>query len=192
LLLEHYRRAWSGYLSPFDRGQIAEGERILTAYVEKLGPTMPQTLYVEAPFDLQLGPHTVFGRLDRVDDTPDGLEIVDYKTAETATDPDTLQLDVYMLGLRVLAGRLAEKVSYYYLRSNEKVEFTRTAADAERTMALLEEMAREVEADWRFDPRPGPACPACQYTAYCPAVTADPRPLPSSGDEGQLQLRLDL
>jgi RecB family exonuclease len=167
---------------------------MLRAYVERLGAKMPDTVYVEAPFELQLGPHVVLGRLDRVDETPDGLEVVDYKTAEVPSEsdglPDTLQLDVYQLGLQALSGRLARRVSYYYLRSNQKVEFARDEADAGRTRGLLEEIARALEADWRFEPLPGPVCAGCPYTRHCPAVAERPRPLAHRRDGGQLRLDL--
>jgi RecB family exonuclease len=191
-LLETYRRAWSGFtpLSVYDWRQHAAGEEVLRGYFGRLGGAWPRTTHVEAPFELQLGPHTLFGRLDRVDDTPRGLEVVDYKTAETPeASPDTLQLDVYCLGLEALVGRLPRVVSFYYLRSNESLSFERTRADADATRDYLGGLARAIEADWRFEPAPGAACAACPYQAYCPAVAEHPRPIPSA-DSGQLRLDL--
>ena len=189
-LLDLYRRAWTGRLTPFDRKQLAVGESILRVYVQRLGSTMPNTIHVEAPFEIQLGPHVVYGRLDRVDETADGLDIVDYKTADTKIEPNTLQLDVYQLGLQALSGRLANRVAYYYLRSNERVEFVRGEADARRTRDLLVAAARELESDWQLSPRPGPACVTCPYTAHCPAVNARPEPLPGRRAGDQLRLEL--
>ena len=191
-LLDLYYNAWSGFgrLTAYDERQHAAGEEILHRYFAGLDGAWPRTRYVETPFEVQLGPHTLFGRLDRVDETPGGLEVVDYKTAETPErPPDTLQLDVYCLGLAALAGRLPRVVSFYYLRSNEKLSFERTRADAEATRAYLEGLARAIEADWRLEPTPGPVCASCPFQVYCPAVTENPRPIPS-GDSGQLRLDL--
>ena len=191
-LLDHYWAAWSGFgrLTSYDEQQHAAGEEILRRYHDGLGGAWPSTRFVETPFEVQLGPHTLFGRLDRVDETADGLEIVDYKTAETpARKPGTLQLDAYCLGLEALVGRLPQAVSYYYLRSNEKLSFQRTHADAEATREYLVGLARAIEADWRLAPTPGAACASCQYQVYCPAVTENPRPIPH-GDSGQLSLDL--
>jgi RecB family exonuclease len=192
ILLGHYWGAWSGYgpLSAYDERQRRTGEEILSRYFAGLGGVWPSTLYVEMPFEVQLGPHTLFGRLDRVDDSPRGLEVVDYKTAETpSAPPDTLQLDVYSLGLETLVGQLPSVVSFYYLRSNEKLSFERGRADAAATRAHLEGLARTLEADWRLEPTPGPVCVPCPYRAYCPAIAENPLPIPS-GDTGQLRLDL--
>lgn len=191
-LLDLYWKAWSsfGRLTSYDERQHAAGEEILRHYFAGLGGAWPSTRYVETPFEVQLGPHTLFGRLDRVDDAPGGLEVVDYKTAETPErTPDTLQLDVYCLGLETLVGQLPRVVSFYYLRSNEKLSFARTRADADATREYLEGLARAIEADWRFEPTPGPVCASCPYQVYCPAVTEYPRPIPK-GDSGQLRLDL--
>jgi CRISPR/Cas system-associated exonuclease Cas4 (RecB family) len=96
---------------------------------------------------------------------------------------------VYCLGLEALVGQLPRVVSFYYLRSNEKLSFARTREDAEATRAHLESLARAIEADWRFEPTPGPVCAHCPFQIYCPAVTEHPLPVPNANSG---QLRLDL
>lgn len=81
----------------------AKAERVLSAFHDAEADRRARTVAVEKEFVWPLGPHTVRGMIDRVDQGPDGAyELIDYKTgqgvptaAEVAGDP---QLRFYALG----------------------------------------------------------------------------------------------
>ncbi|RZS87201.1 DNA helicase-2/ATP-dependent DNA helicase PcrA [Motilibacter rhizosphaerae] len=74
---------------------------------------------VEAPFEVVLGGRVVRGRIDAVYRTPDGDEVVDWKTGREPADP--LQLAVYRLAWAELHGLAPEAVtaSFVHVRTGE-------------------------------------------------------------------------
>ena len=63
----------------------------------------------EVAFSLFLGGQVVRGRIDAVFATPDGFQVVDWKTGR-AGEPDPLQLALYRLAWSELSGIAVEKV----------------------------------------------------------------------------------
>ncbi|WP_262852213.1 ATP-dependent DNA helicase [Mumia quercus] len=82
------------------------------------GPMGDRVPYaIEEPFTLRLGGQLVNGRIDAVYRTPDGFEVVDWKTSRTAT-ADPLQLAVYRVAWAEKHGIALERVtaSFHYVR----------------------------------------------------------------------------
>ncbi len=79
---------------------------------------------VEAPFALVLAGQVVRGRIDAVYASPDGFDVVDWKTSKRQT-ADPLQLATYRLAWAELMGIDVERVtaSFYYVRTGEVVSF---------------------------------------------------------------------
>jgi DNA helicase-2/ATP-dependent DNA helicase PcrA len=73
---------------------------------------------VEAAFSLVIGAQVVHGRIDAVYRTPQGFEVVDWKTSRADT-ADPMQLGIYRLAWAELAGVPADSVAaaFYYVRS---------------------------------------------------------------------------
>ena len=82
--------------------------------------------WVERKFDFQIGPHHLRGRVDRVDELPDGgFELIDYKTGDPKPQRELesdIQLAIYRLAARE-AWRIesASMGSYWYVLADEKV-----------------------------------------------------------------------
>jgi DNA helicase-2/ATP-dependent DNA helicase PcrA len=77
---------------------------------------------IEAPFTLVLGQQVVRGRIDAAYATPDGYEVVDWKTSRSqAADP--LQLAIYRLAVAELTAVPLERVraAFYFVRSGDVV-----------------------------------------------------------------------
>ena len=77
-------------------------------------------MWFERGFSFKLGPHLVRGRVDRVDELPDGsFELIDYKTGRPKSEDDLrddVQLSLYQLaareswpGLRAAGRRFVER-----------------------------------------------------------------------------------
>ncbi|MFD1826082.1 UvrD-helicase domain-containing protein [Mumia zhuanghuii] len=82
------------------------------------GPMGDRVPYaIEEPFTLRLGGQLVNGRIDAVYRTPDGFEVVDWKTSRRATS-DPLQLAVYRLAWAEKHGIALERVTaaFHYVR----------------------------------------------------------------------------
>jgi RecB family exonuclease len=191
-LLSSFEAQWPTELSERDVRAMAEGRTLLLDYFRRQGDTWPQVRFVEAPFRLELGRHVLVGKLDRVDELPDGtLQIVDYKTARTPPQaPDTFQLDVYQLGLAAKTGELASRIVFEYLRHGTQHVVEVDDRHLRRTLDRMSEVLAVVEGDDTLAPRVGEHCRQCDYAAYCPARTAQPLPIPSAAPAGQLALGL--
>jgi RecB family exonuclease len=184
-LLSHFKGYYDNPTRPLTEAQYQEGRELLTRYWQAHRGQFPTPYLLEEPFKLHVGPFLVAGRFDRVDETSDGYEIVDYKLSHrTLQPPDPLQLDVYQLGFHAKTGHAAQKLSFYYLRLAEKesVEADQLTAAQARVRALCRDISREQD----FRPHEGPWCSTCDFQEFCPAKARTPRPVPVTGRATQL------
>lgn len=189
-LLAHLKGYYDNPTRPLTEAQYREGKAILTRYWEAYRGQFPTPYLLEEPFKLHVGPFLLAGRFDRVDETPEGYEIIDYKLSHrNPLPPDPLQLEVYQLGLSAKTGKEAEKLSFYYLRLGEieSVEAGTLNAAQTRVRALCRDIGREQE----FHPQEGEWCSSCDFQEFCPAKARNPRPVPTTGREIQLGFDFD-
>ena len=96
-------------------------------------------MQIEAPFSLVLGGQQFVGRIDAVFQTPDGFEVVDWKTNKQAS-ADPLQLAIYRLAWAELKGVDPSTVTgaFYYVRLGEVKRFDDLPgrAELERMLGL--------------------------------------------------------
>ena len=126
--MQLFEASWrrSGFGDSNDDLQFREkAVAALTRYWELDQKRAGKPVWFERGFSFKLGPHLVRGRVDRVDELPDGsFELIDYKTGRPKSEDDLrddVQLSLYQLGgARVVGGRGASG-SYYYVLDNEKV-----------------------------------------------------------------------
>lgn len=135
--------------------------------------TAPKVLHTEEHFEIHLGPATVVGRIDRIDDLGEGrIVIVDYKSGKPRAQEDaddSLQLSIYALAAKEKWGYEAERLVFYNLEENSPVTTTRGRRQLEEAKARLEDVAHRIEAG-QFDPKPGYHCRLCAYRNLCPAT----------------------
>ncbi|MBI5622942.1 MAG: PD-(D/E)XK nuclease family protein [Elusimicrobia bacterium] len=175
-LLRAYKSEWvsEGYR---DKAQEAtyfeEGKAILIAFYHKHAKDFAVPLKVEHEFSAVVEGVPVTGKIDRVDELPDGrLAILDYKTGKelarnrAADDP---QLTMYQLGCELEFGREVGRVAFYHLPTLEVQESGRHAASkVESLKRRISETARSIMND-RFDPAPEERkCLWCDYKPLCP------------------------
>jgi RecB family exonuclease len=120
-LLAHFQGYADNPLRPLTEQQVQEGKGVLTRYWEAHRGKFPPPYLLEEKFKVHVGPFLLAGRIDRVDATAAGYEILDYKLSQRGVvAPDPLQLDVYQLGFQAVSGQAAQRVSFYYLRTGQK------------------------------------------------------------------------
>lgn len=142
-------------------------------------PGLRRVVAVEYPFAVDVDGFTVKGRIDRVDATDAGLEIVDIKTAKRPLRDeevaDDLQLAVYHLAatrdrtLRAHGKPVALRL--HYVRSGTMREQPITSDHEDRTTRRILELAGRILAE-DFAPSPEADCAHCDFHRLCPLQAA--------------------
>jgi putative RecB family exonuclease len=196
-------QCWGQYSSTLKDTQVAEGQTILRRYYDSFiasQSALRRPLAVEGRvqghLQVQDLEFTLSGRYDRLDFLDDGLELIDYKSSKTMdtleSDELDLQMGLYYLALEQRYRRSLKRLSLVYLRTGEKVCFEADPVQRQRAKSLISELAWELRHDRRWTPFPGDQCDRCAYARYCPAVQAQPEPLPIHAKPApQLQLALN-
>ena len=115
-----YRESWTDdwYES---RAQMEDyrdkGEKILKFFHEDSKTNPPRPKYLEANFKLKLGPYLLQGRIDRVDEAPGGLLIIDYKTGPPRgiNKVDKEQLLLYQWATEEFLKERVADLQYWFL-----------------------------------------------------------------------------
>lgn len=137
----------AGYRSAQEMQEaLGEGRMIVESYLEQvaLEPTTPNTLFVERSLRMDMGEWDLLGRVDRVDERPDGaLEIIDYKTRrETVSSEDVLAdlaMSCYQLLIRDRFPGRPVVATLVALRSGQRA-----------SASLTDEEVAELRADLLF------------------------------------------
>jgi DNA helicase-2/ATP-dependent DNA helicase PcrA len=185
-LLELLTENWvsQGFLSKRQEEDYKkEGVKILTEYFNKSFDEKTKVLSLEQNFSVRISPDLKMGgKIDRIDKTENGIEIIDYKTGKSTTKKDVekdLQLSLYALsaidGTLTFMGLLPQipkpeevKVSFYFFDNQEKVSTTRTKESFDLLKKELVEKSKEIEKS-DFSPTPGKHCDFCEYRMICEA-----------------------
>ena len=153
-----------------------QGIDILTRYQGIVSIDPPDVLKTEEKFSFDIGPITIRGAIDRIDNTPDGITILDYKTIKTPTSANSnLQLAVYSMYLEQLddnkIGGLPLSASLYFLREEEKPlrSHSFTSDQIGETKEKIIEVAAGIKRK-EFHANTGKHCDWCDYkNLACPA-----------------------
>ncbi|MEJ8280731.1 RecB family exonuclease [Pseudonocardia spirodelae] len=125
------------------------------------------------------------GILDRLDDGPDGLRVVDYKTGATPGEGYEsgvlFQLKFYALAVLLARGRVPDELRLLYLSDGTALTYRPDAGELHRFGRLLDAVwaaIRRAAPAGDFPPRTGPACRHCDHRDRCPAWGGTPPPYP--------------
>jgi len=146
----------------------------LERYWSRFRSESADPVWFERGFTFALGPHTLRGRVDRVDRLPEGgYELLDYKTGRPKTPAqlrDDVQLAVYALAAREAWELEASRQSYYYVLDDEKVPLPPGALDRDWISETVFTVADGILGQG-FEPTPSySACSVCDYRIACPAA----------------------
>jgi DNA helicase-2/ATP-dependent DNA helicase PcrA len=177
-----FRATWlsEGFISPEHEAERFEAglAALRRFYAEEQG--RPAADLVEQRFSFLLGKDRVVGRWDRVDRTPDGAVVIDYKS--TALEDDEggaaqrkamtdLQLLVYALAYERMYREKPAKVALHFLETGERGEVAPRDEAVNAVRAQITATAQRIrERHFPAEPLKPEArtCRACPYERICP------------------------
>ncbi len=130
---------------------LAQGRQHLSEFYSReiASGALPKVKALEERFSFLLGDVLIEGRIDRVDETEDGLVILDYKTGNPRNEEKTeksLQLSVYALAATEKWGSPVTQVGFYNLQANQAVFSKRTENQLQATKEKIAEVAAGIRA----------------------------------------------
>lgn len=197
------QHCWEQNSTELNANQAKEGLEILENYYQTFIASqvaLNQPLAVEGKVQGYLQVENleflIIGRYDRLDFVPDGLELIDYKSSREMKLPDESELDVqiglYYLALEQTYHQSLKYLSLLFLRLGEKIQYEAEPDDKDRVHDMISKLAVRLRYDRGWEPTPGDHCDRCAFARFCPAVTAEPSPLPETRSKSQLQLTFNL
>lgn len=176
-LFEHYLE------TNWDRRGYA-GEEEETRYRERAVATIrryakdeddftqaPRPRLLEFNVEQKIDDVVLRGRVDRVDDTPDGLVVIDYKTGKSSPPEHARGDEAFTMYAMLIASRFKappKQLEWRFVETGDRVVTAREpdAFDRVRQNVLAEVSA--IRAETAFEPSPGAACRFCDYLDRCP------------------------
>ncbi|MBU4302283.1 MAG: PD-(D/E)XK nuclease family protein [Actinobacteria bacterium] len=182
-LLDYLDVCWSGegYDSPEEEAKyFCQAKSALEIYYRNYAGDFRIPAALEYKFRIDVGFCELSGVIDRLDKDPEGgFEIVDYKTNRRLPPAwrlkEDLQLPIYHIATERIWEVAPEKVTFHYLLMNHRHSLQVTPERARRTLEVIEEVVRGIEAE-RFEPRRNNLCPWCDFLGECPHTKGKPPP----------------
>lgn len=151
---------------------MKSGEQMLREFYKGFAGK-PHPLHAEIRFDITWGKHLITGAIDRIDLTPDGFEIVDYKSGFKSPLDNTVefrrnpQLTIYSYAFRKLfPGEKEVRVGIHHLRSGKVFYTERGEEDYQYLHNAMNEAASRIQQKM-FSPFYGFHCGLCDYPEVC-------------------------
>ncbi len=177
-LLQMYDASWiqDWYESKRQREDYyKKGKEILKVFYSSQQSNWTVPVSLEGWFKVKVGDYVVNGRIDRIDQLPDGsLEIIDYKTGKSKdklSSDDKQQLLLYQIAASTLPeyrhlGPVG-KLTFYYVNDNIRTSFEASEKDVEKLKEKLETTIDRIK-EGDFTPTPGPfVCKYCEFRNIC-------------------------
>ena len=175
-----FRSSWvgGGFISPdHESDRFEAGLAALRRFFEA-ERGMPAPDLVEQRFSFMIGNDRVVGQWDRVDKTPEGVVVADYKSSVLDGEEDTaqrraaknMQLPVYALAYQKTFGELPAKTALIFLESGQRGEMRPTPDAMGAIGAVITSTAAKIRArQFPADPERPEArtCSQCPYNAIC-------------------------
>ncbi len=152
-----------------------KGIEIIKEFYENFSKNPPNILKVnnqpalELPFNLKIGGHTLYGVIDRIDDSKEGIIIVDYKTGESKEKLDAdakEQLLIYQIAAQEVLHLKPQKLAYFYLNDGKMMSFLGTETELENQKQKIIQQIEKIKNS-EFDPTPGWQCQYCDFRDIC-------------------------
>jgi DNA helicase-2/ATP-dependent DNA helicase PcrA len=146
------------------------GGELLAAYMKLAGELDGAPFALEEKFEIKLQSARLTGRIDRVDKSDSGLNVIDYKTGKKGGNKlDTdLQLPIYSLACREKFGEYPACAMYLFLGDGQTHRAPSDPETLEGAKGKIEEKIQTINSSG-FIATPGDPCRLCEYARLCPA-----------------------
>ena len=113
----------------------------------------------------------ITGKIDRIDSTPDGYEIIDYKTGKLDKSKlkSDFQLPIYSLACKELYGEFPSKVTYIFLTETEPFSQSQSESEMDDIRGELSSKIEEIRNSEYVAAPDKFKCDHCGYNRICPA-----------------------
>lgn len=182
--LDYFAKGWNSEIyedEMEERAAFSQGVAIIQNYLAKNKPADYAIVDLESRFAIEIGndatgKHIVSGIIDRIDKTPDGYEIIDYKTTRKMPSQDKVDHDIQLsIYLKAFLDRYPKEianldkitVSLYFLKHGVKLSSTRTKEQLDMIETTFLDTIKSIE-EAKFDPILSPLCDWCGYQKICP------------------------
>ncbi len=177
LLEELYKKAWidDWYATKKQKEEFKnKGKDMLKIFYKATIDTKPKPKYVEQFFKLPIGNFHFVGKIDRADETPDGLAIIDYKTGKVPskkTKSDLDQLRVYEWASKEFLNEKVSTLCYWYLEAGEIVSEKLSTPDEmldfqENILSEINNIIEAIKYDTFFELHKSKPQHFCQFEDY--------------------------
>ena len=153
----------------------SEGVTILEAHVEASlsRPSDARTVAIERQLSHDMGDFKLVGRIDRIDEHPDGsIEVIDYKSGRQSVTAEDVRNDLAMAIYQLLVSKLypgrSVRTTILALRTNIAASSSLTVDE----LAILEDDLRQLAArifdpDVESKPVAKTLCASCDFLPLC-------------------------
>lgn len=174
-----YEESWidAGFSSAEEMSNAyGEGLELIRGHVEEeiRAPRGGKTIMVERFFRSDFGTFTLVGRIDRLDEYPDGsLEIIDYKSGRGGVTPEQVAEDLAMGLYQVLVRRQFPgrpvRATIIALRTNVEATASLLDSEIEQLVADVTELGELIlNRNWEEEvPVAKEVCPHCDFLPLC-------------------------
>jgi DNA helicase II / ATP-dependent DNA helicase PcrA len=121
---------------------------------------------LEKSFVLNFKDYSIRGKIDRINETDKGVEIVDYKTGQVKEKLNKMQLAIYQTAVKEAFNLNPVKLTHYYLEKGKKVSFKVSLKEEEKIKKRISLMIKEIKKG-EFPAKPGWNCLACDFNKIC-------------------------
>lgn len=171
-LLSLYEDNWipAGYMDKTHlQLRFEEGKELLEKYYAKNAAKNTKHMAIEKGFSVLIDGSKYRGKIDRIDELADGVEIIDYKTGSSKHSDEDFddQLNFYAYAATTALNLRPVKLTYYFLESEEIRSFTADPNLFSKTTSKIAASAEKIK-NAEFAATPGMHCNWCSYKDICP------------------------
>jgi len=170
-ILESRWRSGAYEFTSKEQQDRAVAEEMIRNFLVHQGTKDSTIVDIEKWISLDIEGRTIRGKVDRIDDVGETLEVIDYKSSKNRTSRPQLKKDfqmaLYKLGVDNAFQKPVSQVGHWYLRMDQEwmVELTDEELEAVRQRAVA--VMESIEAG-QFEATPGyQSCRYCDYGELC-------------------------
>jgi len=151
----------------------ALAQEMVRSFLARQAGKESEIIGIEKWIQLEMNGRLFRGKVDRIDQTADGLIVYDYKTSKNRTSRPELRKDfqmaLYSLGIAELFEKPVQSVGHWYLRMDQEWMVELTEDELASTVERIDEVTTGIE-NHQFEAKPGyRTCMYCDYQELCDA-----------------------